>query len=36
MQSLVLTEGVRGWATAGEEYTAFVDEYEKDVWEKSE
>ncbi|KAE9986998.1 hypothetical protein EG328_004130 [Venturia inaequalis] len=36
MQSLVLTEGVRGWATAGEEYAAFMDEYEKDVWEKSE
>jgi arsenical-resistance protein 2 len=34
MQSLVLTEGIKGWVDAGAEYIALMDEYEKEVWEK--
>ncbi|KAF2464823.1 uncharacterized protein BDR25DRAFT_328914 [Lindgomyces ingoldianus] len=32
LRSLVLLEGIRGWANAGAEYTAFMDEYEEDAW----
>jgi len=28
MQSLVLLDGIKGWATAGEEYVQWMDEYE--------
>lgn len=32
MQSLVLEGGIKGWATAGPEYTALMVEYNADVW----
>ena len=32
MQSLVLVEGIRGWATAGVEYTGQMDEYDESAW----
>ncbi|OIW32811.1 hypothetical protein CONLIGDRAFT_558176, partial [Coniochaeta ligniaria NRRL 30616] len=32
MQSLVLLEGIKGWATAGEEYVQKMDEYDQAVW----
>ncbi|KAK3933918.1 Rhodanese-like protein [Diplogelasinospora grovesii] len=35
MQSLVLLEGIKGWATAGEEYVQWMDEYDEAVWHKS-
>ena len=34
MKSLILLEGITGWATAGNEYTEMMDGYEKGVWEK--
>jgi arsenical-resistance protein 2 len=33
MQSLVLLEGIKGWACAGEEYIALMDEYEAEPWQ---
>ncbi|KAK4243080.1 Rhodanese-like domain-containing protein [Corynascus novoguineensis] len=35
MQSLVLVDGIKGWATAGPEYTEWMDEYDESVWLKS-
>jgi arsenical-resistance protein 2 len=35
MQSLVLVNGIKGWATAGPEYTEWMDEYDESVWLKS-
>lgn len=35
MQSLVLLEGIKGWATAGPDYTQQMDEYEEAVWKKA-
>lgn len=35
MQSLVLVNGIKGWATAGLEYTEWMDEYDESVWLKS-
>ncbi|KAK0743466.1 hypothetical protein B0T18DRAFT_329537, partial [Schizothecium vesticola] len=35
MQSLVLVDGIKGWATAGPEYTQWMDEYDESVWLKS-
>ncbi|KAF2176865.1 hypothetical protein K469DRAFT_698124 [Zopfia rhizophila CBS 207.26] len=32
LRSLVLLEGIRGWANAGTEYTAFMDEYDEGAW----
>ncbi|KAK9342813.1 Rhodanese-like domain-containing protein [Lipomyces starkeyi] len=32
LKSLVLEGGIKGWATAGEEYTALMDEYEESYW----
>ncbi|KAK0619526.1 hypothetical protein B0T14DRAFT_519440 [Immersiella caudata] len=32
MESLVLVEGIKGWATAGPEYTVWMDGYEKSMW----
>jgi arsenical-resistance protein 2 len=32
LKSLILFEGVKGWANAGPEYTALMDEYEESVW----
>jgi len=34
MQSLILTGGIKGWATAGPEYTEAMLEYDSKVWEK--
>lgn len=34
MKSLVLVEGVQGWATAGTEYVELMEEYDKSVWSK--
>ncbi len=35
MQSLVLVNGIKGWATAGPEYTEWMDEYDESAWSKS-
>lgn len=32
MQSLVLTEGIKGWAMAGSEYTELMLEYDAKKW----
>ncbi|KAH8742390.1 Rhodanese-like domain-containing protein [Diaporthe sp. PMI_573] len=32
MESLVLLEGIKGWATAGGEYLRWMDEYDERVW----
>lgn len=32
LRSMVLLEGIKGWALAGQEYTALVDEYESKAW----
>jgi len=32
MQSLVLFEGIKGWAKAGEEFVEWMDEYNKETW----
>jgi arsenical-resistance protein 2 len=34
MKSLVLLEGIAGWAAAGKEYTDMMDGYEEELWEK--
>ncbi|KFA51251.1 hypothetical protein S40293_05107 [Stachybotrys chartarum IBT 40293] len=33
MESLVLAEGVKGWATAGPEYLEWMDEYDSAAWQ---
>ena len=32
--SLVLVEGIAGWARGGAEYTKLMDEYDPEVWRK--
>ncbi|KAJ9133706.1 hypothetical protein NKR23_g10617 [Pleurostoma richardsiae] len=32
MHSLILLEGINGWATAGGEFVSFMDEYDATVW----
>jgi arsenical-resistance protein 2 len=34
MKSLVLLEGITGWAAAGKEYIDMIDGYEKETWEE--
>ncbi len=34
MKSVILLEGISGWAAAGKEYSDLMDGYEKEVWEK--
>ncbi|KAH7025291.1 arsenate reductase [Microdochium trichocladiopsis] len=34
MQSYALFEGVLGWATAGEEFTDLMEEYDEHVWQR--
>lgn len=34
MKSVILFEGINGWATAGTEYEAFMDEFVPEVWQK--
>jgi arsenical-resistance protein 2 len=35
MRSLVLSEGVKGWATAGPDYVQQMEEYDESVWAKT-
>lgn len=35
MQSLVLVDGIKGWATGGPAYTEWMHEYDEAVWSKS-
>ncbi|KAL2009691.1 hypothetical protein VTN00DRAFT_5498 [Thermoascus crustaceus] len=35
LKSLVLEGGIKGWASAGAEYTALMDEYDEKVWARS-
>jgi arsenical-resistance protein 2 len=35
MRSLVLVEGLKGWATAGPDYVQWMDEYDVNVWSKT-
>lgn len=32
MESVILFEGIKGWAQAGGEYIKWMDEYDADVW----
>jgi arsenical-resistance protein 2 len=32
MQSLILLEGIKGWATAGGEFVGLMDEYDEGAW----
>ena len=34
MGSYILLEGIAGWASAGEEYTKLMTEYQKEHWRK--
>ena len=34
MESLVLSEGIRGWANAGGQYVHWMDGYDDAVWVK--
>lgn len=33
MKSVTLDEGIKGWATAGEEYQKYMVEFDKAAWE---
>jgi arsenical-resistance protein 2 len=33
MESYVLEEGIKGWATAGKKYVQMMDEYDASAWE---
>jgi arsenical-resistance protein 2 len=33
MESGILEEGIKGWATAGDEYVKMMDGYDASVWE---
>jgi arsenical-resistance protein 2 len=35
MRSLVLLEGIKGWATAGPDYVQWMDEYDVSAWSKT-
>ncbi|KAI1110078.1 Rhodanese-like domain-containing protein [Nemania sp. NC0429] len=32
MDSLILLEGIKGWATAGKDYVEYLDGYDESVW----
>jgi hypothetical protein len=34
MESFVLEGGIKGWASAGEDYVKLMDEYEAAIWER--
>ncbi|KAJ5408375.1 arsenate reductase (Arc2) [Penicillium cosmopolitanum] len=34
IQSMILEGGIKGWAAAGPEYTALMDEFDASVWKK--
>lgn len=35
MESLILFEGIKGWATAGSEFVQWIDGYNPDIWTKA-
>jgi arsenical-resistance protein 2 len=35
MASLVLFEGVKGWAKAGADYVQWMDEYDEKAWSET-
>jgi len=35
INSVILLDGVAGWAKAGEDYTKMMDEYDAEGWSKS-
>jgi arsenical-resistance protein 2 len=35
MRSLVLSEGVKGWALAGADFVQQMDEYDESVWTRT-
>ncbi|PNP40585.1 hypothetical protein TGAMA5MH_07582 [Trichoderma gamsii] len=35
MESLILFEGIKGWATAGSEFVQWIDGYNPDIWAKA-
>ena len=34
MQSVALLDGIKGWATAGDEYTELMVEYDAEAWKQ--
>lgn len=34
MRSVVLVDGIKGWADAGRDYIELMDEYKEEVWRK--
>jgi arsenical-resistance protein 2 len=32
MKSIILRDGITGWAKAGEEYTKLMDDYNAEAW----
>ncbi|ETS80711.1 hypothetical protein PFICI_08240 [Pestalotiopsis fici W106-1] len=36
MESIILVEGIRGWANAGDKFTDWLDEYDASYWESEE
>ena len=35
MKSVVLLEGIAGWATAGKEFVDMMDGYRREAWERT-
>lgn len=35
ISSMILLDGIAGWAKAGEDYSRIMDEYDPEVWGKS-
>jgi len=35
ISSMILLDGIAGWAKAGEDYSKMMDEYDAEVWSKS-
>jgi len=34
MKSVILLEGIKGWALAGQEYESYMEGFEPEVWQK--
>jgi hypothetical protein len=34
MRSVILLEGIKGWALAGKEYESYMEGFEPEVWRK--
>jgi arsenical-resistance protein 2 len=32
MESLILLDGIKGWATAGDEFVGWMEEYDPSFW----